>query len=161
MNQAHPQMRGSVHKYGGLAVTEGSRPTERLLSETPTQPLSSMRGVSDTTSFDPRFVKVPLAELSRKPETLSHVQAASMTLPWLCAWITIETLAKVKKGDNVIIIGASGPLLRHAKGYSFLSTHLQALVVALAPRQRNFVTTEAPAYLAHIPRSRTQLHHHT
>lgn len=52
-----------------------------------------------------RFVKVPLAALSRKPETLSHVEAASMTLPWLCAWISVDTLANIKKGDNVIIIG--------------------------------------------------------
>ncbi|KAH0835544.1 chaperonin 10-like protein [Lanmaoa asiatica] len=54
------------------------------------------------------FVKVPVAALSRKPKTLNHVEAASMTLPWLCAWITVETLANVKKGDNVVIIGARG-----------------------------------------------------
>ena len=60
-----------------------------------------------------RFVKVPLAALSRKPELLSHFEAASMTLPWLCAWITVDTLANVKKGDNVVIVGASGSLLRH------------------------------------------------
>jgi hypothetical protein len=28
-----------------------------------------------------------------------------MTLPWLCAWITVDTLANVKEGDNVVIIG--------------------------------------------------------
>ncbi|KAG1835977.1 hypothetical protein DFJ58DRAFT_819821 [Suillus subalutaceus] len=36
------------------------------------------------------------------------VRAGSMTLPWLCAWITVDTLANVKEGDNVIIIGARG-----------------------------------------------------
>jgi len=65
------------------------------------------RGFTSDGTFA-EFVKVPLAALSRKPETLSHVEAASMTLPWLCAWITVETLANVKKGDNVIIIGARG-----------------------------------------------------
>lgn len=48
-----------------------------------------------------------MAALSRKPEKLSHVEAASITLPWLCAWITVHTLANVKQGDNVIIIGTS------------------------------------------------------
>lgn len=34
-----------------------------------------------------------------------------MTLPWLCAWITVDTLANVKEGDNVIIIGTFNFLL--------------------------------------------------
>jgi NADPH2:quinone reductase len=36
-----------------------------------------------------------------------------MTLPWLCAWITVDTLANVKEGDNVIIIGTSLGLFRY------------------------------------------------
>ncbi|KAG6372473.1 chaperonin 10-like protein [Boletus reticuloceps] len=67
----------------------------------------SERGFTSDGTFA-EFVKVPLAALSRKPKTLSHVDAASMTLPWLCAWITVDTLAKVKQGDNVVIIGARG-----------------------------------------------------
>jgi hypothetical protein len=92
---------------------------ERLQSENPSPLL--MRGVVPTQCklasltclffICLRFVKVPLAALSRKPETLSHFEAASMTLPWLCAWITVDTLANVKKGDNVVIVGASGSLL--------------------------------------------------
>ena len=61
--------------------------------------------VSDPSFVRARFVKVPLAALSRKPKTINHTEAASMTLPWLCAWITVDTLANVKKGDNVVIIG--------------------------------------------------------
>ncbi|KAG1839576.1 chaperonin 10-like protein [Suillus subalutaceus] len=47
---------------------------------------------------------------SQYPEAsiLDHSRAGSMTLPWLCAWITVDTLANVKEGDNVIIIGARG-----------------------------------------------------
>jgi len=67
----------------------------------------SERGFTSDGTFA-EFVKVPLAALSRKPETLSHFEAASMTLPWLCAWITVDTLANVKKGDNVVIVGARG-----------------------------------------------------
>ncbi|KAG9312430.1 chaperonin 10-like protein [Chiua virens] len=62
------------------------------------------RGFASDGTFA-QFVKLPLAALSRKPERLSHVEAASMTLQWLCAWITVNTLANVKKDDNVIIIG--------------------------------------------------------
>jgi len=67
----------------------------------------SERGFTSDGTFA-EFVKVPVAALSRKPTALSHLQAGSMTLPWLCAWITVDTLANVKQGDNVIIIGARG-----------------------------------------------------
>ncbi|KAH7886721.1 chaperonin 10-like protein [Phlebopus sp. FC_14] len=67
----------------------------------------SERGFTSDGTFA-EFVKVPVAALSRKPTTLTHVEAGSMTLPWLCAWITVDTLANVKQGDNVIIIGARG-----------------------------------------------------
>ncbi|KAI6023483.1 chaperonin 10-like protein [Pisolithus marmoratus] len=67
----------------------------------------SERGFTSDGTFA-EFIKVPVMALSRKPKTLSHTEAASMTLPWLCAWITVDTLANVKKGDNVIIIGARG-----------------------------------------------------
>jgi NADPH:quinone reductase-like Zn-dependent oxidoreductase len=67
----------------------------------------SERGFTSDGTFA-EFVKVPLAALSRKPKTINHTEAASMTLPWLCAWITVDTLANVKKGDNVVIIGARG-----------------------------------------------------
>lgn len=67
----------------------------------------SDRGFTSDGTFA-EFVKVPVEALSRKPKTLSHTEAGSMTLPWLCAWITVNTLAGVKTGDNVIIIGARG-----------------------------------------------------
>lgn len=67
----------------------------------------SDRGFTSDGTFA-EFVKVPVMALSRKPKTLGHTEAASMTLPWLCAWITVDTLANIKKGDNVIIIGARG-----------------------------------------------------
>ncbi|KAH7906569.1 chaperonin 10-like protein [Hygrophoropsis aurantiaca] len=56
------------------------------------------------------YVKVPIEALSRKPQTLDHVKAGSITLPWLCAWIAVETLANVKQGDNIVIIGARGAI---------------------------------------------------
>ncbi|KAG1838046.1 chaperonin 10-like protein [Suillus subalutaceus] len=74
----------------------------------------SDRGFTSDGTFSPvhgrlfRYVAIPIAALSRKPASLDHSRAGSMTLPWLCAWITVDTLANVKEGDNVIIIGARG-----------------------------------------------------
>ncbi|KAG2038801.1 chaperonin 10-like protein [Suillus americanus] len=67
----------------------------------------SDRGFASDGTFS-QYVAVPIAALSRKPASLDHSRAGSMTLPWLCAWITVGTLANVKEGDNVIIIGARG-----------------------------------------------------
>jgi NADPH:quinone reductase-like Zn-dependent oxidoreductase len=67
----------------------------------------SERGFSSDGTFS-QYVAVPIAALSRKPASLDHSRAGSMTLPWLCAWITVDTLANVKEGDNVVIIGARG-----------------------------------------------------
>ena len=96
-----------------------------------------------------RFVKVPLAALSRKPESLSHAQAASVTFSWLCAFITVDPLANVKKGDNVIIIGESCfslPQTTYASG-------LQGLEVVLVPLRHKCATREVQGYLARILRS--------
>ncbi|KAG1791968.1 chaperonin 10-like protein [Suillus subaureus] len=67
----------------------------------------SERGFTSDGTFS-QYVTVPITALSRKPASLNHSRAGNMTLPWLCAWITVDTLANVKEGDNVIIIGARG-----------------------------------------------------
>jgi NADPH:quinone reductase-like Zn-dependent oxidoreductase len=88
----------------------------------------SERGFTSDGSFS-QYVAVPIAALSRKPASLDHSRAGSMTLPWLCAWITVDTLAKVKEGDNVIIIGARGGIgsaaaqLCHERGARIFGTY--------------------------------------
>ena len=52
----------------------------------------------------PRFTKVKVAELSKKPKALNHPQAASLGLSLVCAWIAIR-LSEVKPTDNVLVIG--------------------------------------------------------
>jgi NADPH:quinone reductase-like Zn-dependent oxidoreductase len=52
-----------------------------------------------------RYVNVPIAKLSHKPQALDHARAASVTLSWQCAWIIVERLADVKGGENVLILG--------------------------------------------------------
>ncbi|KAG9312429.1 chaperonin 10-like protein [Chiua virens] len=96
------------------------------------------RGFTSDGTFA-EFVKVPLSLLSRKPERLSHVEAASITLQWLCAWITVDTLANVKKGDNVIIIGARGGIgsavaqLCHDRGARIFGTYSSLAKVSPPP----------------------------
>lgn len=52
-----------------------------------------------------RFTKVKVAELSKKPKTLDHPQAASLGLSLVCAWIAVYRLSEVKPTDNVLVIG--------------------------------------------------------
>ena len=55
------------------------------------------------------FVCVPYANLIRKPETLTDVEAAALPIPYLTAWTMIERRAQVKAGDFVLIqAGGSG-----------------------------------------------------
>jgi len=54
------------------------------------------------------FTKVKVAELSKKPESLNHHQAASLGLSLVCAWIAVHRLSEVKPTDNVLVIGARG-----------------------------------------------------
>ena len=121
------------------------------------EPESDTFMLSLSTLVRSRFVKIPLAALSRKPESLSHAQAASMTLPWLCAFITVDTLANVKKGDNVIIIGKSRfsfPQTTYAHG-------LQGLAAVSVPLRHKCATREVLGYSGRTPRSQRYRHRRT
>jgi len=84
-----------------------------------------------------------------------------MTLPWLCAWITVETLANVKKGDNVIIIGALSYPLPHVLERYLRPRRLQVLAEVSVLLQHSFAKTVVPAYSVPIPRSPMCHHHRT
>lgn len=53
----------------------------------------------------PRFTKVKVAELSKKPKSLSHPQAASLGLSLVCAWIAVHRLSEAKSTDSVLVTG--------------------------------------------------------
>jgi NADPH:quinone reductase-like Zn-dependent oxidoreductase len=57
-----------------------------------------------------QYVKVPIESLSKKPKALTFAQAASRGLAWVCSWLAVDTLSQVKKGDNVLVIGARGAI---------------------------------------------------
>ena len=52
--------------------------------------------------------RVPAKELAMKPETLSHVEAASVPLAGLTAWQALITRGGLKKGHKVLIHAGSG-----------------------------------------------------
>ncbi len=54
------------------------------------------------------FVTVLASELALKPKSLSHAEAASVPLAALTAWQALFTIAKLEKGQTVLIHGASG-----------------------------------------------------
>ena len=53
-------------------------------------------------------IEVPRASLVRKPEKLTHEQAASVGVTFLTAWIGVIEYAKLSEGETLAVIGAGG-----------------------------------------------------
>jgi NADPH:quinone reductase-like Zn-dependent oxidoreductase len=60
------------------------------------------------------FVAVPSTHLTLKPANISYQEAAAATLAALTAWQTLVKKGNVKKGDKVLIHGASGGVGHYA-----------------------------------------------
>lgn len=75
------------------------------------------------------FVAVPEDELVIKPANVSFEQAAGATMAALTAWASLVKFAKVKKGDKIIIYGASGGVGHYAVQ---LAKHFGAYVIGVA-----------------------------
>ncbi|CAM4203581.1 NADPH:quinone reductase [Pedobacter westerhofensis] len=54
------------------------------------------------------YVAAPEAHLARKPTNISHEQAAAATLSALTAWQLLNNYAKLKAGESILILAASG-----------------------------------------------------
>lgn len=54
------------------------------------------------------YIEVPRASLVRKPEKLSHEEAASVGVTFLTAWIGVVEYARLSKGETLAVIGAGG-----------------------------------------------------
>jgi NADPH2:quinone reductase len=53
------------------------------------------------------YIQVPVASLVRKPETLSHEQAACVGVNFVTAWCALE-YAKLSAGETLAVFGANG-----------------------------------------------------
>lgn len=54
------------------------------------------------------YVAIREDELARKPQTVSHIEAATLPLAGIAAWEAIITTAKVAAGQRVLVHAASG-----------------------------------------------------
>ena len=75
------------------------------------------------------FVAAPEHELVIKPENVSFEEAAGATMAALTAWASVVKFAEVKKGDKVIVYGASGGVGHYAVQ---IAKHFGAYVVGVA-----------------------------
>lgn len=83
------------------------------------------------------FVAVPSTHLTLKPINISYQEAASATLAALTAWQTLVKKGNVKKGDKVLIHGASGGVGHYA---TQIARHLGAYVIGTSSeKNKEFV----------------------
>jgi NADPH:quinone reductase-like Zn-dependent oxidoreductase len=69
------------------------------------------------------------AILCRKPNSLSHVEAAALSLTGLTALVSIEDTIKLKRGETILIQGGAGGVA----GYAIqLAKHIGARVITTA-----------------------------
>lgn len=83
------------------------------------------------------YVAVPADQLAKKPKNISHEEAAAATLAALTAWQALVTNAQIKKGEKVLIHGASGGVGHYAVQ---IAKYFDAKIFGVASgRNREFV----------------------
>jgi len=83
------------------------------------------------------YVAAPENDIMLKPGSISFEEAAGAGIAALTAWQSIVTGGKVKKGDKVVITGASGGVGHYAVQFA---KHFGAYVIALTSGEnRDFV----------------------
>jgi NADPH:quinone reductase-like Zn-dependent oxidoreductase len=61
-----------------------------------------------------QFVLVPIDGLSEKPTRLSVVEAATVGVPYLAAWVSLVDAAAIQSTETILVTGASGAVGRAA-----------------------------------------------
>jgi NADPH:quinone reductase-like Zn-dependent oxidoreductase len=91
------------HEFSGVVETLGDGVEEFA-------PGQDVFGMNDWYSDGAmaEFCVAPTAALARKPEQLSHAEAASVPISALTAWQGLMVKAKVQQGDRVLIHGGAG-----------------------------------------------------
>jgi NADPH:quinone reductase-like Zn-dependent oxidoreductase len=78
------------------------------------------------------FVAAPENELVLKPANVSFEQAAGATMAALTAWQSLVIGGKIKKGDKVVITGASGGVGHYAVQ---IAKYFEAYVIAVGSKK--------------------------
>ena len=83
------------------------------------------------------YVSAPVTDLALKPSNISFEEAAGATMAAQTAWVSLVRYGKVKKGDKVVITGASGGVGHFAVQ---IAKHFGAHVIGVASEEnRDFV----------------------
>lgn len=93
------------HDLSGEVVRLGPSYTGAL--KTGDQVLAMLKAEADS-GCQAEYAIVSPEEISLKPQSLSHVQAAAMPIPFLTAWEALHEHAKIQRGSSVMVTGASG-----------------------------------------------------
>lgn len=80
------------------------------------------------------FVTAPSRQFARKPDSLSHVEAAALPLAALTAWQALVDTARVTAGQRVLVHAAAGGVGHLAVQ---IAKHLGAEVIATAREPRH------------------------
>ncbi len=91
------------HEFSGVVSAIGVRVSEFRVGD-------EIMGMSDwfENGATAEFCLADEKSIILKPSTLSHVYAAAVPISALTAWQGLVERAKVKSGDRVLIVGASG-----------------------------------------------------
>ncbi len=54
------------------------------------------------------YVVVPTEMLSRKPQSLTLAQAATIGVPYITAWASVVSAAQIQAGETILIVGVAG-----------------------------------------------------
>lgn len=96
--------------------------------------LINMPGLGQTYATQ---VIAPEAHLSHKPTSISFEMAAATPMAAMTAWQSVVTLGKIRKGETVLIHGASGGVGHFAAQFA---KHIGAYIIATAStRNEEFV----------------------
>jgi NADPH2:quinone reductase len=87
--------------YAGVVVSEGDHAGQEVWGSAPE--LGMKRPGTHA-----RFVALPDAWLSRKPERLTMTEAGAVGRPYLAAWQTVIEDGELKPGETILITGGAG-----------------------------------------------------
>jgi NADPH:quinone reductase len=87
--------------YAGVVVSDGEHTGQEVWGGAPGLGLKR-------SGTHARFVALPEAWLSRKPERLTMTEAASVGIPYLAAWETVIERGQLTPGETLLITGGAG-----------------------------------------------------
>src|SRR5271170_103181 len=86
------------------------------------------------------YVVVSAEMLSRKPQSLSMAQAATIGVPYITAWASVISAAQIQAGETILIVGAAGAVGQAA---TQIANWKQARVIAADTKSDPISGTEA------------------